>query len=73
MKVQISVPLTLDIKFPCLMQSINGNNLIVLFIDWEEGLILDSESELYQQNTMALNFKMENFVTFNGSVTLSNS
>lgn len=72
MKVQITEPQILDIKFPCIMQSANANDLIVLFVDWEEGLILKSDNDKYQTNTMNLAFSMEDFSPFVGSITLSN-
>jgi len=54
-------------KYPCLMES---DGLIVLFLESSSGIVV-SGNEYYSIGTFMSSWKMDSFVPFKGSITIS--
>lgn len=61
-----------SIKYPFIGIRLE-NNLIILFHDYEKGIVLNPGSSSFQYGYYSINWAMRCFVPFEGSVTITNS
>ena len=70
MKVEV-IQEVIKESYPCLMQSIN-NDCIVLFSSYKYGTCISSGSSDNEIGETSSTWAMDLFVTFTGTITLSN-